>query len=911
MMSRKGLLAIAALIILGMLLPVVSGTGATAPDPSSARPTQLQSILTPDRIVWISTYRPDQNYAGDTGVWVGYGPGHIYPDCCNSYRGLVTFDLSAIPATATISDVELRATIVSGHGTDERTYNVAKVTEPWTERSVNWNNQPSREGPTGSTRISRTSGTVSWSSTALRDLVQAWVNGTTINNGLYLRRAGDTSDPQHDRLFRDLQLVVTFQATTQPDLIISHMEITQAVQDWDNSIPLVQRKRTVVRVYVSACCQSTDVQDIGVRLEGQRPLDTSLGRISPRQPSNNRMSIPGVPVDPRTLRDDETRTFNFLLPTSWTDEDDVWLIATVNRSRRVVESNYDNNTRQRKKTFYQRPDLNFVGVIVWGTTETGFHYDSVSRDHFYPHLRWMKRIYPVPGIRVWRVAGLELLEYDPAETRPDGLPGRASGVLNDLAQRRTLMATAGSQRARDLSQITWYGLDSWTGFEPEMGGRYFGLASMDGFEATGFDTPSGHGVGQIMGHEIGHNGPFGRSHASDQCTNWPYTDEGNWCDINYPEPSGCIDEYGFDTVEMKAISPDIPGGCTMDLMAYGSPNVWISAYTYRALYDAAANLVEPGQTTTAATLAGPPRAVLLASGLVTQDDQVRMRPFYVVRTTAPVDPDPGTGEYSLALENADGQVLSERRFDALWTIGPPDGPPPVGVFGVRLLWDPAAARVVLRKGDQVLAVRQVSAHAPQVTVLSPTGGETWTGQQEVRWQASDEDDGPLVYLVLLSTDSGETWRPVGMNLRDTSYSLDADQLPGSEQAMIRVVASDGVRSNHGDSGLFAIPSKAPEVSIPELARGPVIRNLYSITLRAQAYDVEDGPLGGTNVAWASSQDGELGHGEELVVAQLSSGWHRLTVTATDQDGNHSTDAAMVYVTEGLPYDVFLPIMLSE
>jgi hypothetical protein len=37
---------------------------------------------------------------------------------------------------------------------------------------------------------------------------------------------------------------------------------------------------------------------------------------------------------------------------------------------------------------------------------------------------------------------------------------------------------------------------------------------------------------------------------------------------------------------------------------------------------------------------------------------------------------------------------------------------------------PGVARIVLNKGATELAVRSVSAHAPEVKVLSPNGGET-------------------------------------------------------------------------------------------------------------------------------------------------------------------------------------------
>ncbi|MBI4470939.1 MAG: DNRLRE domain-containing protein [Acidobacteria bacterium] len=894
--ESRQLITIGSVTLLFCWALVWAGGGSRAAPSNSVGVQATQQVtFSPWAIAFVSNGFPSINYGGKGYVWAGYGASELGADPTTT-RGLVKFDISSLPSGLTISSAALRATISGGHGTSSRNYEARTAVDPWTQSVVTWSNQPTRGSVRDTKSMSVTSGSVSWTVT---DLVREWYNRTRTNDGFYLTRENDTDGSAHDRKFSNLQLVltVTGTATSQPDLIISHIEVTQAVQDWNNSIPLVKGKSTVVRVYVNSCCTSGNVSNVEVRLEGKKSSGASLGTVGAKQPSSGLMSIPATSVDLFGLRSNETKTFNFLLPSSWYNESELKLVATVNPNRRAVESNYNNNTSELTVRFNYRPPLSFVGVIVYGATELGYTYPPVSRDHFDPHVEWMKRVYPVPAIVGYRVGGFEQLEYD-AERGADG-------VLADLAQWRAVMAASSDPLRRDLAQITWYGLDSWSGFEPEICAyfgqcKYFGLANLPPeLQATGMDTPSGQGVGEIMAHEIGHN--LGRLHASDQCTGWPPTGPGNDCDVSYPFPNGCIDEYGFDTVAMKVIRPDdrsslTGGSCKQDIMSYGHL-AWVSTYTYRALYTAVANLVVPGVAAQARAAAIQPQAVLIASGLIAQNDQVRLRPFYVVRTTAPVDPGPSTGEFSLALENVSGQVLAQRFFDVGRTIRPPGGPAPVGIFWVHMPWDPASTRIVLRKGTQQLAARQVSAHAPQVTVLQPASGETWTGPQEVRWQASDEDGDALTYLVQYSTDDGESWQPVGINITRTTYGLDADRLPGSKQAMIRVVASDGVRSNHGDSGLFTVLAKVPEVRVVEPSQGQIYPNPYSITLSAMAYDVEDGPLSGSRLVWISSQDGVLGQGQELVVARLSGGLHRLTVTATDRDGNRSTDTVTIFVYE--------------
>jgi len=70
----------------------------------------------------------------------------------------------------------------------------------------------------------------------------------------------------------------------------------------------------------------------------------------------------------------------------------------------------------------------------------------------------------------------------------------------------------------------------------------------------------------------------------------------------------------------------------------------------------------------------------------------------------------------------------------------------------------------------VLHVTSVSAHAPQVTLLSPNGGEAWPpyGEHTVTWTGSDADGDPLRYILQYSPDGGATWQAVAVNLAGAS-----------------------------------------------------------------------------------------------------------------------------------------------
>jgi len=67
-----------------------------------------------------------------------------------------------------------------------------------------------------------------------------------------------------------------------------------------------------------------------------------------------------------------------------------------------------------------------------------------------------------------------------------------------------------------------------------------------------------------------------------------------------------------------------------------------------------------------------------------------------------------------------------------------------------------------------------------------------------------------------------------------------------------------------------------------------------ISLCINAHDEEDGFLTDDSISWSSDLDGELGAGE-CVVTTFSAGEHEITVTATDLDGNATSETNIIIV----------------
>ena len=191
------------------------------------------------------------------------------------------------------------------------------------------------------------------------------------------------------------------------------------------------------------------------------------------------------------------------------------------------------------------------------------------------------------------------------------------------------------------------------------------------------------------------------------------------------------------------------------------------------------------------------------------------------------------------------------------------------------------------EGRELLSV-DLSSNAPSVEITSPVRhGHAFEGESiDVAWRGSDEDGDDLTYELYYSVDGGNTFTLVLSDTAAKSFSLNRDDWPGSAEARFRVSVSDGTRSTFQDSVVFSVAEHRPQVWIDDPLDNDVFTSSQGIVLSATGYDNEDGILPFSAYKWESSLDGDLGIGEFIVLSagDLSTGSHRITVTATDSSG---------------------------
>jgi hypothetical protein len=725
------------------------------------------------------------------------------------------------------------------------------------------------------------------------------INYTATALGAYLLRIkGKFGSEFHAAQAYQLQL-----GLTGADLSVENIEVTQAIQNLANQVPLVQDKTTYARVYVRSAAGS---QTADARLHGTRGGAALPG--SPLSPVNGKITAQTTGGNRANLND----AFYFLIPASWRSGS-VTFRAEVLPVAPLSDPNAANNTRSVTLPFNWRRDLCVVMVGVGTDPQTA----SINDPNLWDIIGWLKRSYPVPTVKIYDSGAVEE-ELEICWWGPIPYPCWGPYEMPDDSWKVLLSLQTRDSFTYDPCDETHY----WGMVHQSHGDGSGGAAYLDAWVGWGFMNTDPklsykttwywpHG-GATLSHELGHN--FDRHHVDcgspdNVDTGYPYAA----CDIGPNTPTGY---FGFNVASPAVITPTVAA----DLMSYGhsvgKPR-WPSDYTYRALYNELT-------TSAATTAAAAPAAWLDAEELL-----------YV---TGAITPTAGTGQfeaayrlpqgvigerdlakaarslaaaqepaiYHLRLFNAAGDLLADQPFP-LPAVSDDIGP--ARPFQVILPYAPGATRLVVAGEAGMLAERPISPHPPAVYVLAPNGGEATADILEIRWEGGDEDGDALRYTVQYSPDEGATWQALATNVATTTLTVAAHALPGSDRALIRVIASDGVNAGSDQSDRpFVVPPHPPRAFITSPAGGASFASGQMILLSGATLDAEDGPLPAERLAWHSDRDGFLGDGDELPVTTLSPGRHVITLVATDSGGKIGQAAVEIFVGQT---QIYLPLVLRN
>jgi hypothetical protein len=697
------------------------------------------------------------------------------------------------------------------------------------------------------------------------------------------------------------------------DLYIEGIEITQATQCFapgagytacaDNGLPLLSGKATAVRVYIGhqggplANCAPTQagqtfLKSVPVALTwftttsaGGLPGGAGLwGGPSAVQyfdvPCGTKIDDPADPAG--SLRPNAWGSATFIIPNPAGDA--LVLRAAVNNDpTKYVESNYTNNGG------------GFVGAPLearqpWKVKWALIDYQP-WKSKYYPQYSGarladanvvgaasglMKQMYPMP------------VEYSQSATIPHNGPDvrdDADFLVYALAFMQMFMSS------QPDSLFGWLptgalndanGSPLWLGYAEVGGAAGYGVDRSD----AGFS----HGKAATLAHEIGHN--RGLEHVNkglEAC--WPFGTDAK------------VLETGFD------VGLELPRDATQVDLMNSSAGSWLSPYTWMRLagrpYSNEWAKVGPGCAVAAGSGSTLPaqmnmsQAVMLVHGAVYRDGSATIEsPF--ITSGSPTPDVTADAPYCLELHSDDGAVLASHCFDLSFINVETEQPTDTASFAAALPFNDAAARLVLRSGTTVLAARGRNIHPPALQALSVDAGPPASNSLHVGWTAGSGGEfssPPLRYAILYSPDAGASWIPVAVDIDANSVDLDTSSWPGSNQAQIRLLVSDGFLTSAGDSSFFVVPRKSPSVWIADPDSGAVLQPLSALVLSGHASDLEDGELSGSSLVWTLDDDRVLGNGAQLILPGLSAepGPHEIVLTATDQDGMQSSTRINVTV----------------
>ena len=541
-----------------------------------------------------------------------------------------------------------------------------------------------------------------------------------------------------------LPLITRFTSTASSvasDLSISGIEVTQAIQNIGNNVPLVQDRPTIVRIYGKT--NGTIPVAIALTLYGYRN-----GVALPGSP----LSVGSWAVFPSPSRESIYQSWNVALPSSWLNGS-LTLTAVVDPNSLVVDPNRANNTYSSAIIFNVVLPLNVkILPVNYTDTSTGKYYPGPAADNISD---WLRRAYPVSQVNISFRTSINF-----------------SGNLSQNSEWSRLLNAVTSVKQADgaPSSQVYYAAVSKSNNAGDTFAPYWGGISWIGQRiSTGIDWPtSAYGAdasGNTAAHEIGH--ALGRQHAP--CGNPSGIDQ------SYPYTNGSIGQVGYDVYRNRIWTPNAPDQAR-DVMSYCSPN-WVSDYTYVGLYnDQRAHGLMDMQSSTADGLM---LRITFPPGGAPQIQPIYHLPLMLSSVEK-------NGEYTIELLGTAGQVVASYPVNAFETD---EGNTSTKAIYANLpLPAEPITQVSLIQGGRQVAKHAAGSMTGQVATLNPSIHVTAS-------QAVLQTGTGSPTLIRYSADGGSSWTVLAIDVTGGFYTIDLNTLPQNNGGLLEVISADTLSPN--------------------------------------------------------------------------------------------------------------------
>jgi hypothetical protein len=334
------------------------------------------------------------------------------------------------------------------------------------------------------------------------------------------------------------------------NLCVDGMYLTQSTQDYAGSVPIVQGRNGLLRIFAVADQPNAVTPTVQVRIyNGATLLQTDIVPAP--------VGMVGVPQAP-----DESslsNSWNYVVPVGMINPG-LRVEATVNPSGAITEANTGDNTLgpvTLNVVNVPAVHVTFIPVLQKGIPAGRRFAGNVTTSNKASFLQSTQSMHPISSYDAvvhapYTTTTLDTLEDD------NGNDAWAT-ILNEIDM----------LRASEVSSRYYYGVVKVSYGSGVAGVAYVSNPSVFPQQvaraALGWDwLPTG---GTVVAHELGHN--WSRNHAP---CGGP-----TGVDPNYPQSDGTTGGYGYDFSAGVVEQPN-----STDIMGYCDPK-WISAYTYTAV----------------------------------------------------------------------------------------------------------------------------------------------------------------------------------------------------------------------------------------------------------------------------------------------------------------------------------------
>ena len=700
------------------------------------------------------------------------------------------------------------------------------------------------------------------------------------------------------------------------DLAVEAIEVVQAVQDPDHTVPLVMNKPTHVRMFTRIAESNQGVTSLpssGMGLLYGEQLNGTPLPGSPLRAMNE--GIARITNSPPTRTEAES-SFQFRLPQSWVQAGQIRLRGTINASRYFNEIDYTNNAFERVVEFLPKAPI----CVVIHPLETENGTISDYRREYQPYFELARDLLPSSGLWTFWPGGRPMQEWKfPASTGPYQMT--SSRDFHKILTRLWTLRVFGReplicrQANAIVDRACLFHVFNGRAANGMAGANHNSISNLDmrrqniriGDEVILTSTINEPRGAVTFAHEIGHT--YGRKHVDCPVGSPPGIDP------NYPHgcsfTAGNHAHLGWHARSQSPVISERAG----DLMSYahGIPLLrWTSDYTWNAILDKLDDVpvAGPAMGASPSPCFITTNHVLLVGDMGADGEIELMYPIQLLDNDAACAAEASLsagGESSLLgfrLLNEHGGIIGtgpaivfeiEDDEEGAWTIvalyeQDPD------IVGIEIFpWsDPTEVRASLvGAGDP-----------PIVEILSPDAPITVTDTLSVVWQGTSGHGAPLRYSLRYSNDDGVTWEMFLIDTLLTQVEYDISELPGGAACRVQVIATDGIRTGSAISPAFSVPNNLPRPEIFfETKHGRdcigdhiVIGAGDDLFLRGLAHDREDGPIPDDSLFWYIFGRISLsGTGSEFHVSRLPPGTYVVQLDAYDSDLTIGSTTAIVEV----------------